>query len=312
MEAFFAGLQPCLVGIEACATAHHWARLIPARGHEVRLMPPAYVKPFVRRGKTDAPDAEAICEAISRPRMRFVPVKSEQQQAALLHHRARDLLVRQRTMLINELRGHFAEFGIVAPAGQHRVAQLVALLRDEDGIGTPPLAREGLRGLAAALHVLEERIDAIETVLMREHTANPVSRRLATIPGVGPITASALAATIADPGLFRSGRELAAWIGLVPKPHASGGKQKLGRVSKQGDRYLRKLLTIGATVVMRHLAGKTDRLSAWIRGLMGRRPFRLASLALANKMARIAWAVMARGERYRSSPAPMPAAAVPA
>ena len=243
--------------------------------------------------------------------MRFVPVKSERQQAALPHHRARDLLVRQRTMPINALRSHFAEFGIVAPTGQRRVAQLLALLQDEEGSGIPPLAREGLRGLAAALHALEQRIEAIEAVLMREHKANPVSRRLATIPGIGPITASALAATIADPGLFRSGRELAAWIGLVPKPHASGGKQKLGRVSKQGDRYLRKLLTVGATAVMRHLAGKTDRLSAWTRELMGRRPFRLASLALANKMARVAWAVMARGETYRSSPAPAPAAAVP-
>jgi transposase len=313
MEAFFAGLEPCLVGIEACATAHHWARVIQAHGHGVRLIPPAYVKPYLRRGKTDAADAEAICEAVGRPRMRFVPVKSAQQQAALLHHGARDLLVRQRTMLANALRGHFAEFGIVAPAGQRRVGQLLALLQEEEEASSiPPLAREGLRGLAAALHALEQRIEAIEEVLMREHKANPVSRRLATIPGIGPITASALAATIADPGLFRSGRELAAWIGLVPKPHASGGKQKLGRVSKQGDRYLRKLLTVGATAVMRHLAGKTDRLSAWTRELMGRRPFRLASLALANKMARVAWAVMARGETYRSSPASTRAAAVTA
>jgi transposase len=312
MEAFFAGLAPCLVGIEACATAHHWARVLQAHGHEVRLIPPAYVKPYIRRGKTDAADAEAICEAVGRPNMRFVPVKSEQQQAALLQHRARDLLVRQRTMLVNALRSHFAEFGIVAPAGQRRVAQLLALLQDEEASSIPPLAREGLRGLAAALHALEQRIEAVEEVLMREHKANPVSRRLATIPGIGPITASALAATIADPGLFRSGRELAAWIGLVPKPHASGGKQKLGRVSKQGDRYLRKLLTVGATAVMRHLAGKTDRLSAWTRELMGRRPFRLASLALANKMARVAWAVMARGETYRNSPAPARAATVAA
>ena len=311
VEAFFARLPPCLVGLEACSTAHHWARTIRRHGHEVRLIPPAYVKPYVRRGKTDAADAAAICEAVSRPHMRFVPVKSEQQQAALLHHRTRDLLVRQRTMLIGALRGHFAEFGIVVPTGQHRVAQLIALLQDDEALDIPSLAREGLRSLVGALLQLEERIEGIEKVLMREHKANPVSKRLATIPGIGPITASAIAATIPDAGLFRSGRELAAWIGLVPKPHSSGGKEKLGGVSKQGDRYLRRLLTVGATAAMRHLKGKTDGLSAWIRALMERRPFRLVSLALANKMARIAWAVMTRGDTYRA-PAPATTGAIAA
>lgn len=306
MAGFFAALPPCLVGIEACATAHYWGRQIEAAGHQVRLIPPSYVKPYVRRSKTDAADAEAICEAVSRPNMRFVPVKSAAQQAALLHHRARDLLVRQRTMLINALRGHLAEFGIIAPAGRHRVPDLLNLLMDAEDTEVPPLAREALRSLIAELQSVEQRIEAIENVIVREHKANPVSRRLATIPGIGPITASAIAATIADPSAFRSGREMAAWIGLVPRQHSSGGKQKLGRVSKQGDRYLRRLLTVGATSVMRRLPGKTDGHSRWISALLDRRPFRLVSLALANKMARIAWAIMAHAEDYRR---PAPAAA---
>lgn len=297
---FFASLPPSLVGMEACATAHHWARQIRALGHEVRLIPPAYVKPYVRRSKTDAADAAAICEAVGRPSMRFVPVKSEEQQAALLHHRVRDLLVRQRTMLINALRGHLAEFGIIAPAGHHRVGDLVALIQEGAEAGVPKLAREALLALIAELQAIEERIEAIEAVIMREHKADEMSRRLAAIPGIGPITASALAATIADASTFRSGRELAAWIGLVPRQHSSGGKQRLGRVSKQGNGYLRRLLTIGATAVMRRLTGKTDGHSAWIRSLLERRPFRLVSLAVANKMARIAWALMARGDTYRT------------
>lgn len=300
MADFFTALPPCLVGIEACATAHHWGRVIGAAGHEVRLIPPSYVKPYVRRSKTDAADAEAICEAVGRPNMRFVPVKSAAQQAALLHHRARDLLVRQRTMLINALRGHLAEFGIIAPAGRHRVPDLLNLLHDADDAEVPAPAREALRSLIAELHALEQRIETIEGVIVREHKANAVSRRLATIPGIGPITASAIAATIADPSAFKSGRELAAWIGLVPRQRSSGGKQKLGRVSKQGDRYLRRLLTVGATSVMRRVPGKTDGHSAWITALLGRRPFRLVSLAVANKMARIAWAVMVRQENYHT------------
>jgi transposase len=300
-----------LVGIEACATAHHWARLIGASGHQVRLIPPSYVKPYVRRNKTDAADAEAICEAIGRPSMRFVPVKSADQQAALLHHRARDLLVRQRTMLINALRGHLGEFGIIAPAGRHRMVDLIGALHAASETEVPALAREALQSLIAELRALEGRIEEVEGVLMREHKSNAVSRRLATIPGIGPITASAIAATIVDPSAFKSGRELAAWIGLVPREHSSGGKQKLGRVSKQGDRYLRRLLTVGATAVMRRLPGKTDGLSTWTRALLDRRPFRLVSLALANKMARIAWAVMVSWnpiEFPRWWPLPEPAA----
>ena len=217
-----------MVGIEACATAHYWARLISRAGHEVRLIPPSYVKPYVRRSKTDAADPEAICEAVGRPNMRFVPVKSAGQQAALLQHRARDLLVRQRTMLINALRGHLAEFGIIAPAGRHHVADLLGLLQEADRAEVPALARKALTTLIAELHALEQRIQAIEGMIVREHKANPASRRLATIPGIGPITASAIAATITDPLAFKSGRELAAWMGLVPRQHSSGGKQKLG------------------------------------------------------------------------------------
>jgi transposase len=224
---FFAALPPCLVGLEACATAHHWARLIGAFGHQVRLIPPSYVKPYVRRSKTDAADAAAICEAVGRPSMRFVPVKSAVQQAALVHHRVRDLLVRQRTMSINALRGHFAEFGIIAPVGRHRVVDLINLLQDTGDDDVPPAAREALLSLIAELQALEKRIEAVEAVIMREHRTNAMSRRLASIPGIGPITASAIAATITDPSAFKSGRELAAWIGLVPRQHSSGGKQKL-------------------------------------------------------------------------------------
>jgi len=302
VAAFFADLAPCLVGMEACATAHYWARVIATSGHEVRLLPPAYVKPYVRRSKNDAADAAAICEAVSRPSMRFVPVKSANQQATLSQHRVRDLLVRQRTMLINALRGHLGEFGIIGPAGRHRLADLQQALWTADDTVVPALARAALLILIAELNSLEQRIETIEQAMMRDHKANVVSRRLATIPGIGPITASAIVATITDPGVFKSGRELAAWIGLVPRQYSSGGKQKLGRISKQGDRYLRRLLTVGATAVMRRIANKLDRLSGWVRELLGRRPFRLVSLALANKLARIAWAVMTRQESFRSLP----------
>ena len=202
-------------------------------------------------------------------------------------------------MLINALRGHLAEFGVIAPVGRHRVGDLLGLLLEASDAEVPALAREALRSIIAELETLEMRIQATEAVIVREHKANEVSRRLATIPGIGPITASAIAATIADASAFKSGRELAAWIGLVPRQHSSGGKQKLGRISKQGDKYLRRLLTIGATSVMRRLPGKTDGHSEWIRGVLERRPFRLASLALANKMARIAWAVMTRQVDYQ-------------
>jgi transposase len=306
--AFFEKLPPCLVGIEACGTAHHWAREIAALGHAVKMMPASYVKPYVKRGKTDAADAEAICEAVTRPTMRFVPVKSTEQQAALMLHRTRDLLVRHRTALVNALRGHMAEFGIIAPQGIARAGELVALVLGEDDAKLPPLARRALRGLAAELEALGERVKEVEAAILAWHKENEASRRLAAIPGIGPITASAIVATVTDPAHFRSARQFAAWIGLVPKQNSSGGKQHQGGISKQGDRHLRRLLVLGATAVIRHARTKPATEAGWLKGLLERRPARLVSVALANKTARIVWALLARGESYRA-PALVAAAA---
>jgi transposase len=298
--AFFSGLQPCLVGIEACGTAHYWAREIKALGHEVRLMPASYVKPYVKRGKTDAADAEAICEAVTRPTMRFVPVKSAEQQSVLMLHRTRELLVRQRTMLVNALRGHMAELGVIAPQGISRVADLVAVLMGENTASVPALARHALRGLAAELEAVGSRVKEIEAAILAWHKDNEASRRLAAIPGVGPITASAIVATVTDPTRFHSARQFAAWIGLVPKQNSSGGKQRQGGISKQGDRTLRRLLVLGATAVIRHARTKSTPEVAWLKGVLERRPARLASVAQANKTARIVWALLARGGSYRA------------
>ena len=306
---FFASLPPCLVGIEACSTAHHWAREIRALGHEVRLMPASYVKPYVKRGKTDAADAEAICEAVTRPSMRFVPIKTAEQQAVLMLHRTCDLLVRQRTMLVNALRGHMAELGIIAPQGISRVGDLVAALLGEDEARLPKLARYALRGLASELEALGERVKEVEGAILVWHKDNEASRRLATIPGIGPITASAIVATVTDPTQFHSARQFAAWIGLVPKQNSSGGKERQGGISKQGDRYLRRLLVLGATAVIRHARTKVTAETAWLRGVLDRRPVRLASVAQANKTARIVWALLARGESYRAPAAAQAAAA---
>jgi transposase len=298
---FFKSLPGCLVGIEACATAHHWARAIEALGHEVRLLPPAYVKPYVKRGKTDAADAEAICEAVSRPSMRTVPVKAAEQQAALMLHRVRDLLVRQRTMLINAVRGHMAEFGIIAPQGAKGVGELVALFMMGEGeVALPALARQALRTLAAALQALDQRIAQADAEILAWHKESDASRRLAAIPGVGPITASAIVATVGDASQFQSARHFAAWIGLVPKQNSSGGKQRQGGISKQGSPYLRRLLVIGATAVIRHSNGRLAQTpsGAWVKSLLERRPARLASVALANKTARIAWALLTKAESY--------------
>ena len=242
---FFSKLPPCLVGMEACASAHHWGRELIALGHEVRLMPPAYVKPYVKRGKTDAADAEAICEAVTRPTMRFVAVKTVEQQAVLMLHKSRDLMVRQRTMLINALRGHLAEYGIVTSVGAGGVtASLKALHEDQDRL--PAHARSALHGIAAQLRALSSEIDRLEAQIVAWHRAKESSRRLATIPGIGPITASAIAATVPDASLFPSGRQFAAWLELTPRPHSSGGKERLGGITKQGDGYLRRLLVVGA------------------------------------------------------------------
>jgi transposase len=289
-------LPPCLVGIEACGTAHHWAREIRALGHEVRLIPAAYVKPYVKRGKTDAADAEAICEAVSRPTMRFVPVKTPEQQAVLVLHRTRDLLVRQRTMLVNALRGHLAEFGIVARQGVGGLGELLAGLRDAEPTPLPALARQALRGLADEIGALEARIDEIEAAILAWHKGNEASRRLATVPGIGPITASALVATVGEVSNFASARHLAAWIGLVPKQNSTGGKPRQGGISKAGDRYLRRLLVLGASTVIRHNRAKAG--EGWLAGLIVRRPTMVAAVAQANKTARIAWALLARGGTY--------------
>jgi len=295
---YFRSLPPCLVGIEACATAHHWARELMALGHDVRLMPPGYVKPYVKRNKTDAADAEAIAEAVTRPTMRFVPVKSAENQAMLMLHRTRELLVRQRTMLATALRAHLAEFGIIAAQGIHRVEKLAAHVHEPS---VPPLAREALMQIVDELASIWRRIDAVEERLVALHRTNPVSRRLVSIPGVGPITAMAIANTVTDPSAFRSGRQFAAWLGLTPKGHSSGGKDRLGRITKRGDRYIRHLLYVGAGNVIRFARARAATGEAWIRSLQERRPPKVVIIALANKMARVAWALMAHGESFRPS-----------
>jgi transposase len=293
---FFQGLPGCLVGMEACASAHHWARALIALGHEVRLMPPAYVKAYVKRGKTDAADAEAIAEAVTRPTRRFVAVKTTAQQAVLMLHMTRDLLVRQRTMLVNALRGHLGEFGIVAPQGSAGVqAALRSLSLERDRL--PDLPQAALRSLAAQLEALGSEITGLEQRILAWHRADEASRRLATIPGIGPITASAMAASAPDPSLFRSGRQFAAWLGLTPRAHSSGGKEWQAGVSKMGDGYLRRLLVVGATAVLR-MARQRRIGGAWIMGLIDRKKPKAAAVALANKTARIAWVLMARRENY--------------
>lgn len=268
------------------------------------MIPPAYVKPYVKRQKNDMADAEAICEAVTRPTMRFVPVKTAEAQSVLMLHRARHLLVRQRTAQVNALRAHLAEYGIVAPKGRAHVRDLVEVLRSEAG-NLPELARQTLLLISQMITSLSEQIRKIEIELLAWHRTSAASRRLETIPGIGFLTATALAATVGDARAFRSGRQFAAWLGLVPKQHASGGKERMAGISKMGDRYLRHLLVVGATAVVRYTTRKANTVSIWANRLLERKPARLVTVAVANKMARIAWAVMAREENYR----PMPAAA---
>jgi transposase len=297
LVAFFARLPGCLVGLEACPTAHYWARELQALGHEVRLMPAQYVKAYVKRNKNDAADAEAICEAVRRPTMRFVPAKTSDQQAALLLHRVRERLVRQRTALVNALRGHLAEFGVIAPVGLRNVAGLIAIVRDDSDRRLPDLARQVLAVLADQVEQLVSALAAMEKQLMAWHKSNPMSQRLATIPGIGPIIATAIAATVVEPSGFDSGREFAAWLGLVPRQHSTGGKARLGRISKRGNGYLRRLLINGASANL--LRSKATNADPWVIGLRRRRPNLVVAVALANKTARIAWAVMHRQENYR-------------
>jgi transposase len=299
--AFFSRLPRCLVGMEACATAHYWARELRALGHEVRLMPAQYVKAYVKRNKNDAADAEAICEAVMRPTMRFVAVKTADQQAAVLLHRGRERLVRQRTMLVNALRAHLAEFGVIAPQGLRNVGKLIAIIRDEHDTRLPDLAGPVLQILAAQIEQLEEAILALERQLMAWHRSNPVSQRLATIPGIGPIIATAIAAIVAEPSSFRRGREFAAWMGLVPRQNSTGGKTRLGGISKRGNQYLRRLMINGASANL--LRSKATNADPWVIGLRRRRPSLVVAVALANKTACIAWAVMHRQEDYRPTAA---------
>jgi transposase len=295
---FFQKLPPCLVGIEACASSHYWARELEVRGHSVRLMPPAYVKPYVKRHKNDAVDAEAICEAVTRPNMRFVPIKTPEQQSCMTLHRTRHLFVRQQTATINSIRAYLAEFGIVAAVGRNGVEQLLKIVADTNDRRLPEIARACVAALGVQLQALKAQILALDRRIMAWHRSNETSKRLDAIPGVGPALATALVACIADPKAFRSGRDFSAWIGLVPKQSSSGGKDKLGGISKQGDRYLRSLFTLGALAVIRHAKRHGTR-RLWLAALLERRPTKVAAIALANKIARMAWAMMARGERYK-------------
>jgi transposase len=292
---FFAKLAPARIGIEACGASHHWARVLRGLGHQVLLMPPQYVKPYVQRGKNDAIDAEAICEAMSRPTMRFVPVKTAERQAALMMLGVRDLLVKQRTMLINALRGHAAEFGVTAPKGPQQVAELLRRVAAEESV--PALAREMLGMLAGQLEVLNAKLKAIAVRLMAWHREEQTSQCLATIPGIGPIGGVSFALKVPDPKAFRSGRHFAAWIGITPRENSTAGKHRPGKISREGDDSLRRLLVLGATAVIQQ--AKAGRASAWLLGLLARKPKKLAAVALANKMARIIWAMMVSGETYR-------------
>lgn len=305
---FFARLPCCLVGLEACGTSHYWARELIKLGHEVRLMPPAYVKPYVKRGKSDAADAEAVCEAVTRPTMRFVPVKSPEQQAALSMHRTRDLLVKQRTQLVNMMRGLLAEFGIDIPKGLERALLMARRIIDGE---TPDVPREAanivgtLSQQALDIHI---RLREIDRNLLVWQRGNDVARRLMTIPGIGPVGATALAASVTDPRQFRSGRQFAAWLGLTPLQKSSGGKERLGRITKMGDKYLRTLLIIGMTSLVRRAKYNPKAVDPRLVDLLARKPVRVATVAMANKTARIIWAIMARGETYRAGHRPAPAA----
>ena len=296
--AFFATLPRCVVAMEACASAHYWAREIAALGNDTRLIPPAYVKPFVKRQKNDMADAEAICEAAQRPTMRFVQGKSAEAQASAVVFRTRDILVRQRTQLINALRGHLTEFGYIVRQGVGHVGKLVEIIGDPADI--PAEARPVLVVIAQSLQALQAQIALLDREIAARAKADPVAQRLMTIPGVGPVIATALVALAPAASTFRRGRDFAAWLGLVPRQHSSGGKERLGRTTKMGERSLRRLLILGASSATKVAARNPNKASAWLAGMLARKPRMLVTVALANKMARIVWALMAHGGSYRA------------
>jgi transposase len=297
--AFFQKLPPCLVGIEACASSHHWSRELQALGHTVRMMPPAYVKPYVKRQKNDAADAEAICEAVTRANMRFVATKTPEQQSGLMLHRTRHLFIRQQTAVINAIRMHLAEFGIVAPLGRNGVEELLKVAADPADKRVPEIARACLLALGAQLRRLKEQILEFDCMIRAWHRSSKMSMQLEECPGVGPVLATAVVATVADPTVFRSARNFSAWVGIVPKQHSSGGKHRLGGISKQGDSYLRFLFVAGALSVIRHAKIHGTKRRPWLTAMLARRPTKVAAVALANKIARMVWAMMVKCERYK-------------
>lgn len=299
--AFFANLPRCVIGLEACGGAHHWARELTKLGHEVRLMPPQYVRPYVKTNKHDAADAEACCEAVQRPGMRFVPIKNEQQQALLMLHRIRDRLIAERTGTINAIRGHMAEFGMVAAQRDAGLKALIAIIAAGDDARLPAMARELLLLQLEHLRQIEARIAALDAGLVRQARDDEACKRLTEAPGIGPVIATAMVATVGNARLFNSGRSFAAWLGLTPRQHATGGKERLLGISKRGDGYLRRQLMHGARSLVRLAQGREGHLWAWINALLARRPFNVVVAAVANKLARMIWALLSRGETYRAA-----------
>ena len=309
--AFFAKLPPCLVGMEACGTAHYWARQLRSLGHTVKLMPPRYVKAYLKRGKTDAADAEAICEAVTRPRIKEVQIKTVEQQCALMLHRTRELLPTQRTRTTNAIRAHMAELGLIAPIGHDGMRSLLAIVVDTANTELPVVARLALAPLAAVLAEIEASIGTLDSAIAAQHKGNETSQRLAQVPCVGPLAASAFAATVVNPKAFKSARAFASSLGLTPRLEGTGGKTTLGPITKQGDRYLRRLLYLGAVAKLAHARAKPAKADPWLIALLGRLPFKQAAIALANKTARIIWALLAHGRTYTANTRPF-ACAVPA